>query len=550
MGQCVEKLPHECGSSDGLQVFEEDGNFDGYCFACGTYVDDPYKDKPKGYVPVFQKKSQEDIARELVEIYGCPVVDVEERGLTKESLDYFGYRIGLSRADGTTPEVLYRPYTKDGGIVSYKVKLLGLKRDPWWVGSGRDVDLFGWHQAIQTGAAKLIVTEGEEDAVAMFQMIKQFNKNTSYADRIPAVISLTHGAASAVKSLSKVATEIRRYFKEVVLAFDMDEVGQKAARDVVEQVLGDAKIANLPEKDANKCLLEGRTKAAVKAVLFLSAVPKNTRIIRGSTLREEANKQPEWGKPWPFEGLTRLTRGRRRGETIYFGAGVKMGKSELVDTIAAQIIVEDDLPCLLVKPEQIPPKTYQRLVGKAAGHIFHDPTIEFDQEAFDKAEPNIGNKALIVGSYQFVDWSVLREDIRYAVVAEGVKDVILDPITTFTNTMSASDANEFLTTMTAELSADAKDRDFTAYLFCHLKAPENGPPHERGGAVLSTQFAGSRAMMRTCNYMIGIQGNKDPDLEIDQRNIRELVVLEDREFGASGKVRLFWDRHTGLFEEI
>jgi len=50
--------------------------------------------------------------------------------------------------------------------------------------------------------------------------------------------------------------------------------------------------------------------------------------------------------------------------------------------------------------------------------------------------------------------------------------------------------------------------------------------------------------------MIGIEGNKDPNLDIDLRNIRHLVILEDREFGCSDRVSLYWNRETGLFSEI
>lgn len=528
---------------------DEDGDYNGHCFACGVYVADPYKDKPPNYKPVVIKKSPEEVAQELWDIGQLPVVEVAERGLTKETLEYFGYRVGLSRADGESPYILYRPYTKDGVFKSYKSKILENKKT-WSIGDQRDVDPFGWEQAIRSGSPKLIITEGEEDAAAMYQMIRRENANTQWKDLVPAVVSLPHGAAGSVRDLSKMAGKIRQYFKEVILAFDMDEVGQQWTQQVVAQVLGEAKIANLPAKDANACLIEGRSKACVKAVLWQSIVPKNTHIVKGSSLREAARKKPEWGKPWPFAGLTKLTRGRRRGETIYFGAGVKMGKSEMVDTIAKQIIVDDDMPCLLVKPEQAMARTYQMLVGKAAGRIFHDPAIEFDEEAFDKADKLVGDKALIVDSYQFVDWDNLKEDIRYAVLAEDVKDIIVDPITVFTNQMSSSEANEFLNGMAAELSSMAKDLDFTSYIFCHLKAPEVGPTHERGGAVHSTQFAGSRAMMRSCNYMIGLQGNKDPDLDIDQRNMRELVVLEDREYGNVGKVKLWWDRHTGIFQEV
>ena len=56
--------------------------------------------------------------------------------------------------------------------------------------------------------------------------------------------------------------------------------------------------------------------------------------------------------------------------------------------------------------------------------------------------------------------------------------------------------------------------------------------------------------MRSCQMMLGLEGNKDPDLELEQRNIRKLVILEDRVFGESGFIRLYWDKNTGLFNEI
>jgi len=57
-------------------------------------------------------------------------------------------------------------------------------------------------------------------------------------------------------------------------------------------------------------------------------------------------------------------------------------------------------------------------------------------------------------------------------------------------------------------------------------------------------------MMRSCNYMIGMHGNKDPELSKEQRNIRTLEILEDREFGAADSIPLYWDDRTGLFNEI
>ena len=65
--------------------------------------------------------------------------------------------------------------------------------------------------------------------------------------------------------------------------------------------------------------------------------------------------------------------------------------------------------------------------------------------------------------------------------------------------------------------------------------------------MLSSQFAGSRAMMRSCNLMIGLQGNKSPDLPKRERNMRSLVINEDREYGVTGRFDLYWDDNTGMF---
>lgn len=50
--------------------------------------------------------------------------------------------------------------------------------------------------------------------------------------------------------------------------------------------------------------------------------------------------------------------------------------------------------------------------------------------------------------------------------------------------------------------------------------------------------------------MIGFEGDKDPEKDFEERNQRTLVILEDREFGASDRIQLYWDWKTGLFSQI
>ena len=57
-------------------------------------------------------------------------------------------------------------------------------------------------------------------------------------------------------------------------------------------------------------------------------------------------------------------------------------------------------------------------------------------------------------------------------------------------------------------------------------------------------------MMRSCNLMIGLEGNKDPDLPEEVRNLRQLTILEDREFGNAESTTVYWNRNTTLFKEV
>jgi twinkle protein len=455
--------------------------------------------------------------------------------------------VGVSEEDGITPQTHYYPYRQNDKLVAYKCRLIQNKQF-WSIGSVKEVDLFGWKEAIGTGAKRLFITEGEIDAMSLFQIFKDHNKGTAYADFNPAVVSLANGASSAAKTISKNINTIRQYFKEIVLVFDMDAAGKKASEDVIK-IVPDALVANLPEKDVNECLKQGRSKAAYNACQFNAAIQKNTRFISGNDLHEKAKEPPIYGVSWPWSHITKATRGIRTGETIYIGAGQKQGKSEVVNTLAAHFIKEHGWKVFLVKPEEANNKTYKLVAGKLAGKFFHDPDKPFDEGAYDKAGEVLKDHLFMLNLYQHVGWETLKADIRAAAM-EGCKAIIIDPITNLTNGLDSAVANTKLQEIAQELAAMALDLNVVIFIFCHLRNPDSGPPHERGGEVLSSQFAGSRAMARSCNLMLGLEGNRDPNLNLDEKNLRTLVLLEDREFGETGRFKLWWDASTGLFNEI
>jgi len=542
-GKCLEKI----GS---VQIFlQEDGTIDGYDFKNRKYIPNPYGDSPPDVSKIkIKKKSDEEISKELLEISEYQSLAIPIRGLSKETIEYFGIKTGVSEVDGETPTIAAFPYyDEQGTLVRYKMRLLEEKR-MWNVSLTSDITFFGWERAIATGNSKLFITEGEFDAAALFQIFKQTNRGTKYADFNPAIVSLPNGVHSAGRDIARLSNLIRKHFKKIVLVFDNDQAGQDGVQEVLK-MFPDAESVTLPGKDANECLLEGKIKGAYNATVFNAAAPKNTRFILPADVLEEALKPAEMGLAYPLKGLTDLTRGKRLGETVYWGAGVKMGKSAWLDAMAAQDIKEHGLKILTIKTEEGNARTLKGIVGKIVGKIFHDPKIPMDKKAFMEGYEVVKDNLIMLNLYQQLTWDVLKHDIR-AAVNEGVKFIYIDPITTFTNGKDPAEANTLLSGIAQELAQMALDYDVGVHLFCHLRAPESGLTHERGGKVLSTQFAGSRAMMRSCHQMIGIEGNKDPDIPVEQRNLRDIVLLEDRIGGESGRVTAFYDMHTGLFNEV
>jgi 5S rRNA maturation endonuclease (ribonuclease M5) len=410
----------------------------------------------------------------------------------------------------------------------------------------------------------LYITEGENDAVALSRIFEMYGKE----EYTPAIVSLPRGASSARQALQKHAADIKRLFKEVVLCFDNDQPGQEAVQQAM-LVLPDAKSVILPEKDANDCLINGKAKAAYNALAFNIQKPKNTRILSGVDLHDKAKQPAKYGElSWPFEKMNQDLRGIRLGETIYLAAGVKCGKSTVKSALIAHFIKNDKTKVFVAAPEEPVEQTYKLVAGQMVHKIFHDPEVPFDNEAFDKAGQLLKDNLYILNLYQQLSWNTLKEDIIKAVEL-GCKVVMVDPITSLTNGLNPADANTLLQSFAQDLAALAKDLNFVAILFAHLKAPEGqlsedkragyygkgqyldlgNCSHEMGGSVYSNQIAGSRAMMRSAHLLLALLANKDPDLPEEIRNTRQLQVLEDRNLGVSAKYSIFYNKNTGTFIE-
>lgn len=542
-----------------------------------------YKGKTNMTAKKWANNKQQEETIEDVQQY--PILAIPERNISKSTAEHFGIRTAVSEKDGATVVAHYFPYTLDGKIVGYKKRDLTKPKlqDGHFSAIGfqsAKCDLFGMIAANKTGGKKVFITEGEYDCAALWEVLK-----SRYPQANPAVLSISNGTTNAVQNIGQKQNQAYlQKFTEKITVFDADQATQEErekkkmmkGRDATAAVYGlmpDILVADLPDEyDPCDMIREGLD----DQLYWLCMKPKNYTpdgFVKYEGIRDKAIELPQLGKAWPWPSLTKLTLGRREGEGYYFGAGVKQGKSELVNKLTEHVITVEGNKIALFKFEEEPEITCKKVAGKMYKKDFTNPekvifiqedgTLQdiygnpinnpehgyFDQETLTRAVDEVGDKIIYYNNYGACSWSVVKGAIRHAVLVEGVKDIVLDPISRMVQGLTAAEANTELEKFADELSKMAKDLGFTYYCFCHLKSPDNGVPHERGGKVLSNQFTGSRAMMRSTYYMLGLERNKDPELPVKERNTSRLVLLEDRKYGRTGVVTLYYDAETGDFVE-
>lgn len=475
--------------------------------------------------------------QDITFIDSLPVHALEARGIDQDVCEHYGVKTEYSKTSGEAVAYYY-PLTHEGKIVAYKKRKL--PKTFFNVGQSlKDVPLefIGQHFCTGTGK-KLLIVEGQDDMLAACQILWR-----RYPKYIPNVVALPSGAnLNAFKDNQK----FLEGFEDIIFCPDKDEPGMAVANKI-SALLDNVIIMDISEHDANDMLKAGKEKEFINA--FFRAAPVTPEgFVTVEDVFEEATKMPEWGKSWPWPSLTALTYGRRLGEGMYVGAGAKIGKSEFVNQLAKHVIIEEGNPLALFKLEEKPSMTVRRIAGKVMHKQFHIPDGDFTQAELIAGVNQIKGTLSMYDSYKATSWDTLKNAIRHSVIVQGCEDIVIDPITRLTAGMNPSDTNTELERFADEISAMAKDLGFFYYCFAHLKSPQTGRPHEEGGKVHSNQFTGSRAMMRACYYMLGIERNKDPDLPIEQRNMSQFVLLDDRAFGKAGRFDVYYHENGDYLE--
>ena len=517
----------DCGSSDALAVYD-DGHT--HCFSCGM----TRFNNDAGVGITSHKQTQpRGSMKELEALNSMESVAVVERGITKQTMHYYG-----AGSDGNK---YYFPYSdKDNKVVACKTR--GVQEKTFGViGDWKDAQLFG-QQLFSAGGRAITITEGEFDALAVFQMT---------GSKYPAV-SIRNGAHSALKDCRN-AYEYLNSFEKIVLCFDSDEQGQQATNQVAE--LFGSKVAifkHKPDmKDACDYLSAGKSKEFIDS--WYSAekfVPDG--IIAGSSLWDEVNAPVEKAEvEYPYIGINSLTYGIRKGELVTVTAGSGLGKSQFLREIVWQILNKSTENIGLMFLEESVKKTAKSLMSLAVNKTLHLPDCETNdeelREAFDKT---MGTDRLYLFDH-FGSTSIdnIINRVRYMAKGLDCKYIFVDHVSIIVSAQESGDERKAIDEIMTKLRMLVQETGISLFVVSHLKRPSD-KGHEEGAVTSLAQLRGSGSIAQLSDIVIGLERNGQHE-DVNERNTTHVRVLKNRFAGLTGKAcRLLYNRMTGRMSEI
>ena len=511
----------KCGSSDACGVFS-DGHR--YCYSCNTYF------RPDGSV----KSEEFRVSKECIPFEDLEEVSLTKRCIGKDTCSKFKYFSSVYKGNHCQVACYY---DDSGNLVGQKLRFPDKSFAVLGSISNR---LYG--SQLWASGKKIVITEGEIDCLTVSQL--QGNKWP--------VVSIPNGAQAAKKAIES-NLEYLGNFEEVILMFDMDDPGRKASEECAKILpAGKAYIANLPCKDPNECLIEGKGSEVLQAVW--NAKPyRPDGIVSGTDLYEKCVTDIDDLKDsveYPWVALQNKTKGVRHGELYVFTSGSGMGKSTILRELEYYFGVHRGELCGIVALEESTRKTGLELMS-----IHLNKRLILDPEGTDEDERSrafletIGNgKFFLYDHFGSLDSSNLLGKLRYMIVSLGCKRIFLDHISIVVSGMDTDEdggERKAIDKLMTNLRSLVEETGATMFVVSHLKRPEK-KGHEEGAQVSLSQLRGSGAIAQLSDMVIGLERNQQGD----NPNVLTLRVLKNRFCGDTGvSGYLEYDPETGRLKD-
>jgi twinkle protein len=471
----------------------------------------------------------------LNEITNYDTRGFQERGITKTVAAQYGVKVSYAE-DGTMASHFY-PYTKDGMVVAYKERKL--PKSFVIHGDFKGIQLFG--QANATGGKRIVICEGELDALAVAQA--QYDK---YQRFYPAVALPSASATSMILE----QREWLRGFDEVVLMFDMDEPGQKAVQAAAKIIGYDkVKVASLPEKDPCDVLIK-QGSAALMNCIFNAVTYSPSDVVKGEAVWEQFKlKQSVVSLAYPscLNSLNDKLFGMRLGEIVLFTSGTGSGKSTVIKEIVLEILDKTQDMVGMVSLEESVGDTAEKFIGMQLKKDLKSADIS-EEEQYKAFKTVFGDERLVLLDHQgSVSDESLIDKIEHLALM-GCKYIILDHITiAVSEGVKGKTGNEAVDSFMSDLLKITKKHNIWLGVVSHLRKGEK--PFEEGHMPSIDDIKGSGSIKQISFDIIAFCRNMVAEME-QVRNTIRLRVLKCRHTGRTGDCgSTSYDAKTGRLNQ-
>lgn len=522
----------------------------GHCARCKFTTEDYTSLEPSDR----PKKLKERVSRmNLSDVEEMISLPIPQRKLTATTVEHFGVKIGLD--DDGDPDEYYIPVTKKGEITGYKVK--GYDKDDPDRFSKRpvgdvkgDVELFG--QSVCKGAQRrLIITEGQEDAMAVWQMLRQHQQGSKYNDSTVHAVSLQMGSGSAAKAIKDNWSFISKY-KEIILALDNDDPGQEASMEITK-ALGykNVKIMNWSGyKDPGEMNISGkRGRECFIEAYFSAKAYKPTWYLRGEDITLDWLKKPvPKGLDIPFKSLCDKLRGFRFGELTTYTSGPGMGKTTLVKQITYYLNTLHKCKIGRLHLEE----TAQKAVHSLAGihykipprDLQEDPSLLTDKQWKSFQQEVLSNECVVdhFGSMAIED---VMDRLHYLWAVEGCNVIVVDHLSLIMSGNREADERKQIDILMTELASFVVKTQVMMHCIVHIKRKDKKSVN-RGGQIDIQDLRGSSSLEGISWNVIALERDT---MSTSASNEVTPIVLKNREGGTLGPCSpLIYNPKTGLLE--
>ena len=518
-----------CKSSNAVGLWS---NGRGKCFACDhpAFLDQ-YDDSVESQFKPKNQQMDYDMSSETLEaISGYDTAGVRERMLTKKACAVYDMKVAYDAAG--TIDTHYYPYTVKGAVVAYKKRTL--PKDFRVVGElkHKGLELFG-QSKFQGGGFKLVITEGELDAIAVQQaMLTKYNKTYP-------VVSIP--SSSSLKVLVHNREWIRS-FNEVILMFDGDEAGEKAVAEAAKIIGWDKTlVASLSTNDPCDSLLANPLE--IVSAVFNARKYAPASIVRGEAIWEAYLERKETESvPYPkcLEGLNDKLDGMRKGEIVLFTSGTGSGKSTMIKEIVLEVLSSTEDTIGMVSLEESIGDSAEKFIKMFAPA---NPTQEEERAAYEMV---FGNERLVLLDHNgAVSDSSLIDQIENLCLL-GCEYIILDHITiAVSEGAGGKTGNEAIDAIMSDLLKVVKKHNVWLGLISHLRKSQSGKSFEEGYLSSIDDIKGSGSIKQISFDIITFSRNLVAEDE-DERNTIKLRVLKSRFTGRTGDCgSAYYDTKTG-----